>query len=118
MKCLLRVFLLTFIFIFAAVFGVSSFSTYNETLHETTLQNLKPSTNYLNVSKSLDPSKVIDIQSGVSFSIALDNEGKLHYWGTNPGRYVVSNIIELTKDENLIRFFEILQSFVALPHLR
>lgn len=93
--------LVTFVFIFAAVFGVSSFSTYDETLHETTLQNLKPSTNYLNVSKSLDPSKVIDIQSGVSFSIALDNEGKLHYWGTNPGRYVVSNIIELTKDEKI-----------------
>jgi len=44
--------------------------------------NLKPGMNYLKYPSSLDDKNIIKIVSGVSFSIALDDQGELYMWGT------------------------------------
>lgn len=95
--------LVTFILIFVIVFGVSSRGNYSEFAHETTLQNLPPSRNYLKADKNLDVSKIETIQSGVSYSVALDSDGKVHFWGTNPTRINISEIVEKTKGKNVVQ---------------
>lgn len=51
---------------------------------ETTLRNLRPGYNYLNYPKALVKEGVRQISSGVSFSVALSNAGKVYVWGTQP----------------------------------
>lgn len=48
--------------------------------------NLAPGLNYLNVPKSVNADNVVDIVSGVSFSAALTNDGKVTVWGTEPNQ--------------------------------
>jgi len=49
---------------------------------EYTNSNLQPGMNYLSYPKSLADKNVVKIVSGVSFSIALDDQGDLTIWGT------------------------------------
>ena len=46
--------------------------------------NLAPGTNYLKVNKDVTADNVVDIVSGVSFSVALKNDGTLSMWGVEP----------------------------------
>ncbi len=94
--------LVGFILIFVIVFGISAFVPYNEYNFETTLQNLPPGKGYLNVDKNLNGENLVQIESGVSFSVGLDTEGKLYFWGKNPPQFNVSEILELTKDEKVV----------------
>ncbi|AMC93148.1 peptide ABC transporter permease [Erysipelothrix larvae] len=96
--------LVGFILLFSLVFISTSLDTgYNPYNHETTLANLGPSTSYLKIDKSLNGSNVDKIVSGVSFSVALDTDGKLHFWGNNPASNVnVEQIVELTKDKTIV----------------
>ena len=49
---------------------------------EFTNSNIRPSRNFLNYPRVLDERNVVKIVSGVSFSVALDDEGDVHIWGT------------------------------------
>lgn len=48
---------------------------------EPVLKNIGPGRNYLKVDSALEKAGVKDIQNGISFSIALGNDGKLYSWG-------------------------------------
>lgn len=86
--------LIGFIVLLSVVLIGSSLNpNYDSYKHETTLQNLGPSRNYLKVPGSLNGKKVVDIQSGISFSLALDSEGNIHFWGKNPPQANVSEIV-------------------------
>lgn len=62
----------------------SMISPISNTYIELTNGSLKPSTNYLSFPKSLDATHIKKIVSGISFSIALMDDGKLVTWGTEP----------------------------------
>lgn len=94
--------LVTFVLIFVVVFGSTSFTQYDEYNFETVLQNLPPKRGYLKVPSSLEGTKLVDIQSGISFSIGLDSEGKVYFWGANPPQYDVSEIVEKTEGKQVI----------------
>lgn len=83
--------------------GASINPNYNAYAHETTLQNLGPSRNYLKVPSSLKGKEVVDIQSGISFSLALDGEGKIHFWGKNPPQANVGDIISKVGDKKVTK---------------
>ena len=48
--------------------------------------NLAPGLNYLKVNKDVSTANVVDIVSGVSFSVALKDDGTLSVWGTEPNQ--------------------------------
>ncbi|MDR2589771.1 MAG: ABC transporter permease subunit [Oscillospiraceae bacterium] len=54
----------------------------NEVYIEITNRNLPPSRNFLNYPSELNDMNIVKIASGVSFSIALTDDGNLHVWGT------------------------------------
>lgn len=94
--------LISFITIFVVVFGTTTFGKpYNAFVHDTPLQNIGPGRNFLKVDKNLkDPVK---IDSGVSFSLGLDEEGKVYFWGKNPAyNAVVKDILKETKDVKVV----------------
>lgn len=94
--------LISFVLIFVTVFGLTTFGKpYDAYEHDTPLQNLSPGANYLKVDKNLkDPVKIV---SGVSFSVAIDEEGQLYFWGKNPAHNAkVDEILEKTKDKNIV----------------
>ena len=67
--------------------------TYTEFTHS----SLRPSTNYLKYPASLNDKNIVKIVSGISYSIALDDEGDLHIWGTEPNIYL-PNVTDLIMD--------------------
>lgn len=95
--------LIAFILIFVTVFGLSAGGNYSEFAHETTLQNLQPSQSFLKVKKDLNADDIVSISSGVSYSVALDKNGDVHFWGEDPGRVIVSDIVEKTKNKNIVQ---------------
>lgn len=48
--------------------------------------NLAPGTNYLNVPAAVKAGNVKQIASGISFSVALLDDGSVHVWGTEPNQ--------------------------------
>jgi len=79
-----------------------------ETYTEFTNSNLRPSTNFLSYPRSLADKNVVKIVSGVSFSVALDDQGDLTIWGTEcnlelPGvsEYIMT-IPDYIKNANII----------------
>lgn len=68
--------LVLFIVIGAALNPVDFFYSEPE------LRNIAPGTNMLNFPKQLN-GNLKKIESGTSFSVALDNDGKLHIWGVD-----------------------------------
>ncbi len=94
--------LLLFAFLGSQVYPITT--TYTEL----TNANIKPGRNYLDFPKDLKGSDVKKIVSGVSFSVALTNDGKLRIWGTEPNQklenvsdYVVT-IPEEIKSKNIV----------------
>lgn len=53
---------------------------------ETILKNIAPGTGYLDVPAELEANGIVDIQSGVSFSIGLDENGQIYVWGTDTNK--------------------------------
>lgn len=70
--------ILLFSFIGSLIFPLSL--TYTEL----TNVNIRPSRNFLSYPSELDDMNVVKIVSGVSFSVALTDDGNLHIWGTEP----------------------------------
>lgn len=69
------VFIFSFTFIGAMIFPMDPL--YNEPV----LQNVGPGRNYLDYPSQLNEKGVKDIQSGATFSVALDSYGKVYTWG-------------------------------------
>lgn len=71
--------------------------------------NLAPGLNYLSVPKSVNADNLKDIVSGVSFSAALTDDGKVHVWGVEPNQKLagvsdyVLEIPEAVKQANIVQ---------------
>ncbi|MCG4436654.1 ABC transporter permease subunit [Erysipelothrix rhusiopathiae] len=94
--------LVAFVLIFVVVFGTTSFRPYNSYEHETVLNNLAPGTKYLNIPKEIQGKNIDTISSGTSYSVALDDAGKVHFWGQRPDKkFKVDQIVEKTKNSKI-----------------
>lgn len=108
--------LVTFVLIFVVVFGGTTFGPeYDEYEHDTPLQNLSPGRNYLKVDKNLkNPTK---IESGVSYSVGLDESGKVYFWGKNPGHNMyVDEIEEKTEGKTIVDIASGARHVIALTN--
>lgn len=72
-----------FISIFSFSFIGSAMNPLDQLYIEPILKNLPPGQNYLDVDINLEKEGVIDIRSGVSFSVGLSKQGNLFFWGNN-----------------------------------
>ncbi|MGI6315300.1 MAG: ABC transporter permease subunit [Christensenellales bacterium] len=77
-------FVLTMLFSFLGSYFIPLDATYTEL----TNMNLRPGLNYLKYPESLEGKKIVKIVSGVSFSVALTDDGKLTIWGTESNIYL------------------------------
>ena len=68
--------ILLFCFVGSAIYPIE-----NETVTESVLKNIGPGRSYLKYNTDLEKAGIKDIQNGISFSVALDNSGKLYTWG-------------------------------------
>ena len=68
---------------------------------EFTHMNLPPGTNYLNYPSALSGKNIKEIASGISHSIALDDQGDVYIWGTENNIYRpgVTDLIMQVPDE-------------------
>lgn len=91
---------IAFILILLFSFVGSQLRPIDESYQETALSNVRPGSNYLKYPSSIVKEGVKDISSGISFSVALTNEGNVYVWGKQPiylsGR--ASSIFKLGKD--------------------
>lgn len=83
---------ISFILILLFTFVGPLFVKFNVLYSEPILANISPGTNFLNVPNELN-GKVKKIQSGISFTFALDTDGKLHHWGQS-----VDKILDIPKE--------------------
>jgi len=90
-----------FVLILMFSFVGSKIFPMEPTYTELTNSNLRPGRNYLKYPKELQNKNIVKIVSGISFSVALDDEGKLHIWGTESNRELrnVSDYIMNIPDE-------------------
>ncbi len=70
--------------------GITSFSFLGSQIYqvkptytEPVLRNIRPGIGYLDVPGELKENGVADIQSGVAFSVGLDNDGNIYAWGSD-----------------------------------
>ena len=77
--------------ILAFSFAGSYIKPINLSYVETALRNIRPGRNYLNFPSRLAKEGVKQISSGVSFSVALSNSGRVYVWGTEPA-YILENV--------------------------
>ncbi|MCL2718307.1 MAG: ABC transporter permease subunit [Lachnospiraceae bacterium] len=90
-----------FMSVFLFCFVGSRIFPFTPTYIELTNSSLRPSTNYLDYPAELEDKEIVKIVSGVSFSVALTNDGNLTVWGTECNRYMrgVSDLIlEIPKE--------------------
>ena len=61
---------------------------------EPILQNIGPGTGYLDFPSELEGKKIVQISSGITFSVALTDDGKVYAWGkdTDGATDVPSNL--------------------------
>jgi len=86
---------LGFLSILLFCFVGSYLNPLSRTYVEYTNSSLRPGTNYLKYPSELNDKPIAKIVSGVSFSVALDEDGELYIWGTecNTGLPNVSDFI-------------------------
>jgi len=77
---------IVFVSVLLFCFIGSSIFPLDEGYTELTNMNLRPSRNFLDYPKELNDMNIVKIVSGVSFSIALTDDGNLHTWGTECNR--------------------------------
>lgn len=93
--------LVGFIAIMLFTFGGSALNPVD--LYDTSLvlQNVKPGKGYLNVPKKLQQEGIKDMSTGITFSVALSNEGNLYVWGVD-----VRGVLSIPKEiqhENIVK---------------
>jgi len=67
-------------------FGGSYINPLERTYTELPNMNLRPSRNFLTMPRELNDQNIVKIVSGVSFSVALTDDGNLTVWGTECNR--------------------------------
>jgi len=78
------------------------------TYTELTNMNISPSQNFLRMPKELNDKNIVKIVSGVSFSVALTDDGNLTVWGTECNRDMegvsgrIFNIPDAVKNANIV----------------
>lgn len=75
--------LTVFISIFLFVFIGSSLSEFRPYFDQPVLRNISPGFGYLDYPSEINDKNIVKIESGITFSIALDDEGKVYTWGVN-----------------------------------
>ncbi|QIK70493.1 ABC transporter permease subunit [Erysipelothrix sp. HDW6C] len=94
--------LTVFVLIFAIVFGSTALMDYDMYDNEPTLNNLAPGTGFVNPPKEIQGKNIVSISSGTSFTVALDDQGKVYFWGQNPEKkYDVKSIVALTEGKKV-----------------
>jgi len=94
--------ILLFVFIGSAIFPL------DESYTELTNMDLRPSRNFMRYPEELDDMNIVKIVSGVSFSVALTDDGNLHIWGTECNRELegvsqfILDIPEEIRDANIV----------------
>jgi len=86
--------------------------------------------NILKIADSVQGKNIIDVQAGFQITVALDDEGSLHFWGNtnnfhfrpgeNQGNYKdfavnISTVIALTKDARVVALTEADSGFTRIP---
>ncbi len=77
---------LAFIAVFVFCFLGSVLIPLNQNYTELTHANLPPSVNYLDFPSELEEKSIVKISSGISFSVAIDENGKFYIWGTESNK--------------------------------
>jgi len=75
-----------FVAILLFSFGGSLLFPLNEFYTELTNSNIRPSRDILNYPSELEDMNIVKLDSGVSFTVALTDDGNLHVWGTESNR--------------------------------
>ena len=73
--------LILFVGILAFSYIGGAFYKLDPTYNEPILQNIGPGTGYLDVPEELNGKNIVEISSGITFSVALDDQGKVYVWG-------------------------------------
>jgi len=118
-----KIFIIGFVMFFSVIlfsFGGSLLFPLNIFHTELTNSNIRPSRNFLNYPRELDDLNIVKISSGVSFSVALTDDGDLHVWGTEPN-IEMDGLVELildipqeVQDAHIIDFAVGLRFIIAL----
>lgn len=69
---------------------------------ETALRNIRPGLNYLKFPRQLANEGVKEISSGVSFSVAVSDEGNVFVWGTEITNNTVMDIPQAVLDAKIV----------------
>jgi len=94
--------ILLFTFVGALIFPLDMGYT------ELTNMNIRPSYNMLRFPRELNDRNIVKIVSGISFSVALTDDGELHVWGTESNRELegisqpILNIPEEIQNANIV----------------
>jgi peptide/nickel transport system permease protein len=75
---------IAFILILLFSFVGSQLRPINPSYQEPAMSNVRPGTNYLKYPDTIVKEGVKNIASGISFSVALTNEGNVYVWGKQP----------------------------------
>ncbi|HBI55573.1 MAG TPA: peptide ABC transporter permease, partial [Firmicutes bacterium] len=73
-----------FILIMLFSFVGSQLRPIDESYQEPALSNIRPGANYLKYPAQIVKEGVKEISSGISYSVALTNEGNVYAWGKQP----------------------------------
>lgn len=86
--------LILFIGIFSFAYIGGMFRQMDPVYQEPILQNIGPGTGYLDFPSELEGKKIVQISSGITFSVALTDDGKVYAWGkdTDGATEVPSNL--------------------------
>lgn len=91
--------LIVFISVILFVFIVSSLTEFNAYSNQPILRNVQPGYGYLDYGSDVENADIVKVVSGITFSAALDSEGKIHYWG-------IDNNNVLNPDEETLKKLE------------
>ena len=81
--------LVVFLSIFVFCFVYTAVNPFDKYLLDITQKNIGPGLNFLNIPKELD-GNVKEIAVGSTFSVGIDNNGKMYTWGNMDPRLVES----------------------------
>jgi peptide/nickel transport system permease protein len=93
--------IIMFVFLFSLTFIGSEIVAFDPFYSNPLQRNLPPNLSYLRYPDQLVKEGVKDIQSGISFSIGLSEEGNLFAWGSDT-KSVISSIPEEAKQANIV----------------
>ena len=96
--------LVAFISIFLFVFIGSSLSEHKPYFDQPVLRDISPGFGYLDYPNEIENKNIVKIASGITFSVALDDEGDIYYWGVNNNNVLTppQRILDILESENIV----------------